>query len=77
MTCDYPKDTTPDTYLTCIPDGEEILKIDKARPSEEGTLFPASIDNTDFQMLFDTGATKSVMSGAMYRQLRTRKLGHK
>ena len=52
-----------------MPDGEEVLKIDESQPTEEGTVFPTVINNTEIKALFDTGATKSVMSGRMYRQL--------
>ena len=33
-------------------------------------MFKASINNTKMKTLFDTGATKSVMSGKMYRELK-------
>ena len=45
------------------------VKIDETRPSEEGTVFETTINNTKMKALFDTGATKSVMSGKMYRNL--------
>ena len=38
--------------------------------SAEGTVFPTSINRTKINSLFDTGATKSVMSGEMYRRLK-------
>ena len=33
-------------------------------------MFETSINNTKMKTLFDTGATKSVMSGKMYRELK-------
>ena len=47
-----------------------MYKIDETRPSEEGTVFETTINNTKMKALFDTGATKSVMSGKMYRNLK-------
>ena len=38
--------------------------------STEGTVFPTSINDTKINALFDTGATKSVMSGEMYKRLK-------
>ena len=38
--------------------------------SAEGTVFPTSIKETKINSLFDTGATKSVMSGEMYKRLK-------
>ena len=38
--------------------------------SPEGTVFPTSIKGTKINALFDTGATKSVMSGDMYKRLK-------
>ena len=38
--------------------------------SAEGTVFPTSIKRTKINSLFDTGATKSVMSGEMYKRLK-------
>ena len=39
--------------------------------SAEGTVFPTSIkQKTKINSLFDTGATKSVMSGDMYKRLK-------
>ena len=32
-------------------------------------MFSTTINNTEIKTLFDTGATKSVMSGTMYRKL--------
>ena len=46
-----------------------MLKIDESQPTEEGTVFATTINNTEIKTLFDTGATKSVMSGTMYRSL--------
>ena len=37
--------------------------------SAEGTVFPSTIKNTHINTLFDTGASRSVMSGDMYRKL--------
>ena len=47
-----------------------MYKIDETRPTEEGTVFETTINNTKMKALFDTGATKSVMSGKMYRNLK-------
>ena len=47
-----------------------MYKIDETRPTEEGTVFETTINNTKMKALFDTGATKSVMSGKMYRDLK-------
>ena len=49
---------------------EEVYKIDETKPTEEGTVFETAINNTKMNALFDTGATKSVMSGKMYRNLK-------
>ena len=57
---------TSHTYLK----KEEVFKIDETQPTEEGTVFKSSINNTKMKTLFDTGATKSVMSGKMYRELK-------
>ena len=38
--------------------------------SAEGTVFATSINETKINSLFDTGATKSVMSGEMYKRLK-------
>ena len=38
--------------------------------SAEGIVFPTSIKETKINSLFDTGATKSVMSGEMYKRLK-------
>ena len=38
--------------------------------SAEGTVFPTSIKETKINSLFNTGATKSVMSGEMHRRLK-------
>ena len=38
--------------------------------STEGTVFLTSIRQTKINSLFDTGATKSVMSGEMYKRLK-------
>ena len=38
--------------------------------SAEGTVFPTTINRTKINSLFDTGTTKSVMSGEMYRKLK-------
>ena len=47
-----------------------MYKIDETRPTEEGTVFETTINNTRMKALFDTGATKSVMSGKIYRNLK-------
>ena len=38
--------------------------------SAEGTVFPTYIKDTKINLLFDTGATKSAMSGEMYKRLK-------
>ena len=52
------------------PRKKKYFKIDETRPTEEGTVFETSINNTKMKTLFDTGATKSVMSGKMWRELK-------
>ena len=47
-----------------------MYKIDETRATEEGTVFETTINNTKMKTLFDTGATKSVMSGKMWRDLK-------
>ena len=47
-----------------------MYKIDETKTTEEGTVFETSINNTKMKTLFDTGATKSVMSGKMWRDLK-------
>ena len=47
-----------------------MYKINETKPTEEGTVFETTINNTKIKALFDTGATKSVMSGKMYRNLK-------
>ena len=42
--------------------------------SAEGTVFPSTIRNTHINTLFDTGASRSVMSGDMYRKLKLENL---
>ena len=42
--------------------------------SAEGTVFPSTIKNTHINTLFDTGASRSVMSGDMYRKLKLENL---
>ena len=46
-----------------------MLKINESEPTEEGTVCTTTIKNTEIKALFNTGATKSVMSGTMYRKL--------
>ena len=66
-----PKGYEPESYFTCVPKiKEEVYKIDETRPTEEGTVFETTINNTKMKALFDTGTTKSVMSGKMYRNLK-------
>ena len=43
--------------------------------SAEGTVFPSTIRNTHINTLFDTGASRSVMSGDMYRKLKLENFG--
>ena len=47
-----------------------MYKIDETRSTEEGTVFETTINDTKLKTLFDTGATKSVMSGKMWRDLK-------
>ena len=47
-----------------------MYKIDETRTTEEGTVFETTVNNTKMKTLFDTGATKSVMSGKMWRDLK-------
>ena len=65
-----PSGYEPESYFTCIPEKEEIYKIDETKSTEEGTVFETSINNTKMKTLFDTGATKSIMSGKMWRDLK-------
>ena len=58
-----------------VPHSEELCKIAASTDigiagSAEGTVFPTSIKQTKINSLFDTGATKSVMSGDMYKRLK-------
>ena len=53
-----------------MPEKEEVYKIDETKTTEEGTVFETSINNTKIRTLFDTGTTKSVMSGKMWRDLK-------
>ena len=58
-----------------IPDSEEICEIAASTDigiagSAEGTVFPTSIRQTKINSLFDTGDTKNVMSGDMYKRLK-------
>ena len=64
-----------DDYFTMVPDNEELCEIAASTDigvagSVEGTVFPTSIKETKINSLFDTGATKSVMSGDMYKRLK-------
>ena len=47
-----------------------MYKIDETRTTEEGTVFETTINNTKLKTLFDTGATKSIMLGKMWRDLK-------
>ena len=47
-----------------------MYKIDETKTTEEGTVFQTTINNTRMKALFDTGVTKSVMSGKMWRDLK-------
>ena len=58
-----------------VPDSEELCEIAASTDIgiaglAEGTVFPTSIKQTKINSLFDTGATKSVMSGDMYKRLK-------
>ena len=68
---DYLKDMNQKPTSHVYPkERKKYIKIDETRPSEEGTVFETSINNTKMKALFDTAATKSVMSGKMYRNLK-------
>ena len=65
-----------------VPDSEELCKIAASTDigiagSAEGTFFPTSIKQTKINSLFDTGATKSVKSGDMYKRLKLGQLDTK
>ena len=81
--CDYikdeeevwlPKQYNPDDYLTTVPDDQDVCRIDAVEGSPEGTTFSAEISNKDITFLFDTGATKSVMSEEKYKELKLGRL---
>ena len=70
---DYPHTTTQMT--TSQRYSEELCEIAASMDigiagSAEGTVFPTSIKQTKINSLFDTGATKSVMSGDMDKRLK-------
>ena len=70
-----PTHYNPDDYFTTVPDSEELCEIAASTDigiagSAEGTVFPTSIKQTKINSLFDTGATKSVTSGDMYKRLK-------
>ena len=48
LTHDYP------AVMNLIPTSHAYLKIDKSQPTEEGTVFNTSINNTEMNTLFDT-----------------------
>ena len=63
----------PEDYLTTVP--KVVCEINASyntntEGSAEGTVFPSTIKNTHINTLFDTGASRSVMSGDMYRKLK-------
>ena len=67
----------PEDYLTTVP--EVVCEINASyntntEGSAEGTVFPSTIKNTHINTLFDTGASRSVMSGDMYRKLKLENL---
>ena len=64
-----PKGYNPDEYFTSIPEPTEICRIDDTLGSERGTVFKINIANREVFTLFDTGASRSVMSGETFRKL--------
>ena len=60
----------PDEYFTSIPEPTEICRIDDTLGSERGTVFKINIANREVFTLFDTGASRSVMSGETFRKLK-------
>ena len=73
---DYPHATTQmitsQWYLTMKNCCEIAASTDiGVAGSAEGTVFPTSIKETKINSLFNTEATKSVMSGEMYKKTKT------
>ena len=64
-----PKGYNPDEYFTSITEPTEICRIDNTLGSERGTVFKINIANREVFTLFDTGASKSVLSGETFRKL--------
>ena len=65
-----PKGYTPEDYFTSIPDTTDICQIDDSLGSEKGTVFKIDIENRTINTLFDTGATRSVMSADTFKILK-------
>ena len=55
--------------MTSIPKPTEICRIDDTFGSERGTVFKINIANGEVFTLFDTAASRSVMSGETFRKL--------
>ena len=51
------------------PKPTEIYRIDDTLGSERGTVFRINIANSKVFTLFETGASRSVMSGETFRKL--------
>ena len=64
-----PKGYNPDEYFSSIPKPTEICRIDDTLGSEQGTVFKINIANREVFTLFNTGASKSIMSGETFRKL--------
>ena len=64
-----PKGYNPEEYFTSIPKPTEICRRDDTLGSERGTVFKINIANREVFTLFNTGASKSVMSGDTFRKL--------
>ena len=64
-----PKGYNPDEYFTSIPEPKEICRIDDTLGSERGTVFKINIAKREVFTLFDTGASRSVISGETFRKL--------
>ena len=69
VTWDPAKGYNPDEYFTSIPEPTKICRIDDTLGSEGGTVFKINIANRGVFTLFDTGASRSVMSGETFRKL--------
>ena len=65
-----PKGYNPDEYFTSIPEPMEICRIDDTLGSGRYTVFQINIANRKVFTLFNTGASRSVMSGDTFRKLK-------